>query len=115
MMQGWAGLKLSGTCTISVAFAPTTAGLASATLGIAHNAAGSPATVTLGGTGVLPGPLAGVTPASLAFGSATTGTTTASQDVTISNSGVSDLVVAGATEIYRVGGAQAVAALAYGT
>ena len=87
----------AGTCTISVAFAPTAAAPASATLDVAHNAAASPSVVTLGGTGVLPGPLAAVAPASLAFGSATTATTSASQDVTVTNNGATDLVVTGAT------------------
>ncbi|HEX5826160.1 MAG TPA: choice-of-anchor D domain-containing protein [Candidatus Limnocylindrales bacterium] len=86
-----------GSCTIGVAFAPTAAGPAAATLSIDHNATGSPSVVTLGGTGVLPGPLAAVTPTSLAFGSATTGTQTTSQDVTVSNTGVADLTVTGAT------------------
>ncbi len=86
-----------GTCTISVAFAPTVDGPASATLSITHNAAGAPSFVPLSGTGVLPGPLAVVTPASLAFGPVTTTTTSASQDVTVFNTGVADLNVTDAT------------------
>ena len=42
-------------------------------------------------------PVALVTPTSLDFGSVTTGTTSASQDVTVTNTGQSDLIVSGAT------------------
>ncbi|MBI4943685.1 MAG: choice-of-anchor D domain-containing protein [Actinobacteria bacterium] len=41
------------TCTVSVAFRTTTTGAKSATLSIAHNAAGSPSTVALTGAGVV--------------------------------------------------------------
>jgi hypothetical protein len=50
---GCAGASLANnqSCSISVAFAPTAAAAASATLSIAHNAAGSPSSVALTGTG----------------------------------------------------------------
>jgi hypothetical protein len=41
-----------GSCTVSVKFAPTAAGAASGSLSVASNAAGSPLTVALSGTGV---------------------------------------------------------------
>jgi hypothetical protein len=41
-----------GVCSVGVVFAPTSAGQKSASLTIADNAAGSPRTVSLGGTGV---------------------------------------------------------------
>jgi hypothetical protein len=44
-------LAAAGSCTITVTFAPTVAGAQSATLQVADNAAGSPQTVPLSGTG----------------------------------------------------------------
>ena len=88
-------------CTITVAFAPATAVAKSATISIAHNATGSPSSVTVSGTGgsiVVPAPVASVTPASLAFGSVTTGTTSATQSITVSNTGNANLVVSPVTK-----------------
>lgn len=45
-------LAVSASCTVAVTFTPATAGVRSATLSIAHNAAGSPSNVSLAGTGV---------------------------------------------------------------
>jgi archaellum component FlaG (FlaF/FlaG flagellin family) len=44
-------LSLGGSCTITVTFKPKAVGSASGTLSIADNAAGSPQTVSLSGTG----------------------------------------------------------------
>lgn len=46
-----ASLANGQSCTVSVTFAPTAAAAVNATLAITHNAAGSPATVALAGTG----------------------------------------------------------------
>jgi hypothetical protein len=46
-----ASIAADGSCTVSVAFAPTAAGSASGSLSVASNAAGSPLTVALSGTG----------------------------------------------------------------
>ncbi len=45
-------LAVSASCTIAVTFTPTAASVRSGTLSIAHNAVGSPSTVSLAGTGV---------------------------------------------------------------
>ncbi|NUP47876.1 MAG: choice-of-anchor D domain-containing protein, partial [Catenulispora sp.] len=45
-------IAAGASCTVSVTFTPTAAGTRSGTLSIASNAAGSPATVALSGTGV---------------------------------------------------------------
>ncbi len=45
-------LAVSASCTIAITFTPAAASVRSATLGIAHNAVGSPSTVSLAGTGV---------------------------------------------------------------
>ena len=47
-----AGLQAGGSCTISVAFAPSTTGSRTATLTIQDNAPGAPHSVALSGTGV---------------------------------------------------------------
>lgn len=88
----------AGSCTINVAFAPTTVGAKSATVSIAHNAALSPLpNVTLTGTALAPpAPIAAVSPASLAFGNRAISTST-TLPITVTNTGSSNLVVSGAT------------------
>lgn len=80
-------------CTISVTFDPSTTGARSASASITDNAAGSPQTVALTGSGVV----AAVTlaPASLTFSSQGIGSTSAAQTITLTNSGGSVLTVAG--------------------
>jgi Ca2+-binding RTX toxin-like protein len=85
----------AGTCTIQVAFAPTTGTVQAATLNIAHDAAGSPTSVNLSGTGVA-APAASVNLTTLAFGTRNTGTTTP-LSVVVTNNGAANLVVSGAT------------------
>ncbi len=84
-------VPVAGSCTITVSFAPTATGPVAASLRIATNAVGSPSSVALSGTGLAP--VATASPATLAFGSANTGTTTVSQAVTIGNSGNAPLTV----------------------
>ena len=45
-------LAVSASCTVAITFTPTAASVRSGTLSIAHNAVGSPSTVSLAGTGV---------------------------------------------------------------
>ena len=71
-------------CTISVVLTPTAAGVRSATLSFTHNAAGSPATVSLTGTGVAS--TFSVTPNSVKFGKVTVNTTKTGS-VTVKNTG----------------------------
>ncbi len=82
-----------GSCTITVVFAPTAIGARAATLSIADNAPGSPQAVALSGNGL--GTSVTVSPASLSFASAVAGTTTASQRITVTNSGNANLVIGG--------------------
>lgn len=68
--SGCAGASLSSnqSCTISVSFAPAAAGTVNGSLSIAHNAAGSPASVALSGTGsAAPVPVVSLSRASIAF------------------------------------------------
>ena len=86
----------TGSCTVGVTFGPTAAGDKSATVRFFHDAAGSPAIVSLSGTGVaVPFPVAEVSPASLTFGAQTIGTVSASQSITVRNTGTATLVVSG--------------------
>jgi uncharacterized repeat protein (TIGR01451 family) len=82
-------------CVINVTFSPTATGSRSGTLNITSNAASSPDTVALTGTGVAP--IITVTPGSLAFGTVPIGTISGPQNVTVTNSGTSGLSVTGAT------------------
>jgi Ca2+-binding RTX toxin-like protein len=82
-----------GFCVIDVTFDPATTGPKAADVSIAHNASGSPIMVGLSGIGGAP--VASVSPASLAFGSVTTGTTSAPLSITVSNTGNTNLVVSG--------------------
>ena len=52
MCTATTALAVSESCAIGVTFTPATASVRSATLSIAHNAASSPSTVSLAGTGV---------------------------------------------------------------
>ena len=82
-------------CAINVTFSPTATGSRSGTLTITSNAASSPDTVTLTGTGVAPA--IAVSPGSLAFGTVPIGTVSTAQSVTVTNSGTSGLNVSGTT------------------
>ncbi|HJZ65230.1 MAG TPA: choice-of-anchor D domain-containing protein [Candidatus Acidoferrum sp.] len=85
-----ATLNPSQTLTFSVVFTPTTAGAASGSVTITSNAAGSPATIALSGTGAQPGLT--VSPASFNFGSVIDGQSK-SQNFTITNSGTASLTI----------------------
>src|SRR5262249_1901883 len=72
-------------CKISVTFAPTTIGQLTGTLTINDDAAGSPQTADLFGTGVAAEVT--LTPSSLTFGPQKVGTTSEPQNVTLTNTG----------------------------
>jgi len=80
-------------CTISVTFKPSASGAATATLGVADNASGSPQAVSLSGTGTAAA--VSLSPSSLAFGSLAIGTTSAAQTITLSNPGNAALSITG--------------------
>ncbi|MGD0693506.1 MAG: choice-of-anchor D domain-containing protein [Terriglobia bacterium] len=81
-------------CTINVTFTPTALGARTATLAVADNAANSPQTVALSGTGILPVVLS---PTSLNFGSQAVATTSAAKTVTLTNNLSSALTISGIT------------------
>ena len=61
------GLAVGASCTITVAFKPIQTGPRTASVAITDNAAGSPQTISLSGTGLASGPNATPSPTSLTF------------------------------------------------
>jgi sugar lactone lactonase YvrE len=93
-----ATLAASASCSIYVTFTPASAASFTATLQVADNAVGSPQSSTLTGTGTAaPAPIASLTPASVPFGNANTGTTSAPMSLTLSNTGNATLNITGIT------------------
>jgi hypothetical protein len=88
-----APLAVSGTCTISVTFTPPSAGAKSASVSIASNAAGSPSTVSLTGTGSSGAPAISLSAPSIAFGSQTDGVASSAQVITVTNTGTAALTI----------------------
>jgi hypothetical protein len=79
-------------CQVAVSFRPSIAGAESATLSISHNATGSPSTVGLSGTGVVPAVLS--VAGSLDFGPQRINTNTTKM-LFVSNTGTATLVFGG--------------------
>src|SRR3989442_4631353 len=81
-----ATLAAGANCVLNLTFTPTAASARTATVTITDDAAGSPQSVPLTGTGVTP-PTATLSATSSAFGKQRVGTTSAAQTVTLTNSG----------------------------
>jgi hypothetical protein len=75
-------LNKGASCTVTVTFTPTVAGVIMGSLAISDSAPDSPQTVALSGTGNLPLTIA---PTALAFGTETVGHTSAAKTVTLTN------------------------------
>jgi sugar lactone lactonase YvrE len=89
-------LAASATCTMNVTFTPTTTGPSQGGLVIVDNAAGSPQTIRLFGVGTSAAvPLVSLSKVSVNFGNQTTGTTSAAQTITVTNSGNAALTITG--------------------
>jgi trimeric autotransporter adhesin len=82
--------KLS--CTISITFTPTAPGARTGTLTVRDDAANSPQTAKLSGTGTLP---VSLSPASLTFASQVISTTSAGKSMTLQNSQTVPLTILG--------------------
>lgn len=80
-------------CNVFVTYSPTATGTQTATLSIYDNATGSPQTVALSGTAVGQ-PAVSLSPTSLSFSNQNVGTTSASQSVTMQNTGAGPLSIA---------------------
>jgi hypothetical protein len=87
-------LAAGASCTISVTFRPSATGTRSATLAIAGSNP-TPLSVPLTGTGIAP--VINLSNTAFQFGNITVGTTSASQTLTIKNTGNSALVLNGIT------------------
>jgi len=82
----------SSSCTVDIAFTPSTAGSLTATVSVADNAVGSPQSISLTGTGTEP--VVSLSPTTLpAFASQAVGTTSAAQTITLSNTGTALLSI----------------------
>jgi len=85
-------------CNIKITFKPTGTGPLTGSIVITDSAPGSPRTINLSGTGVsAAAPQATVTPTSLTFTSQALGTTSAAQNINLTNSGEANLTVTGIT------------------
>jgi len=87
-----ATLAAGSSCTVNVTFTPSLTGIRNGTLSVADNAAGSPQTTSLSGTGTAPA--ASLAPASLTFAGQNIGTASAIKTVTLSNAGTGPLAIA---------------------
>lgn len=94
-----ASLAASASCTVSVTFSPTALGAASGSVSLTSNAAGSPHTVGLSGTGVVASPVLAWNPttSTVSFGSLTVGDPATTQTVTLLNQGPGAVTLSGFT------------------
>jgi uncharacterized repeat protein (TIGR03803 family) len=90
-------IAVSGTCTISVTFTPRATGAKSAIVSMVSNAAGSPTSVMLAGTGISAAPAISVMPPSVPFGSQTIGVPSTAQHLTVTNTGTAALSISSVT------------------
>jgi hypothetical protein len=88
------GLAIGASCTITVTFKPAQTGPRTASVTITDNAAGSPQTIGLSGTGLASGPNATPSPTSLTFATQLVGTSSSAQPVTLTNYGKMALSIA---------------------
>lgn len=91
-------LAASSSCTIAVAFSPTTVGARSGTLSITHNGISTPIAIGLAGTGSpTTQPTISLDASTLAFGSRTIGASSAGSVLTVSNTGTAALTFSAIT------------------
>ena len=110
-----ATVDAGASCVVSVTLTPTKKGSRKGTLSFTDNAAGSPQTVPLTGSGQS----IGLIPNSLNFGTVTVGTTSAPQSVTVHNGDVTTVnltgfTITGATTDYSISSNTCGASLAPG-
>ncbi|MFZ3216971.1 MAG: choice-of-anchor D domain-containing protein [Candidatus Acidiferrales bacterium] len=87
-------ITAGNSASFSAVFAPSATGAASGSIAVTSNAPGSPATITLTGTGIQ-GQL-GASPSSVTFGSVAVGST-GSQTITLTNSGSASVTISSAS------------------
>ena len=86
-------LAVGANCTIHGHFAPTAAGAITAAITIIDSATTSPQTIALTGTGVAPAAPVTLSATSLSFGTVSVGNTSASQYVSMTNTGTAALTI----------------------
>jgi len=91
-----ATLAAGASCTISVSFKPGSSGTLTAKLSVADNAATSPQTVTLTGTGLPPAAIT-LSPTALTYGDIALGGTSDAQPITVSNTGTGSVTLTSIT------------------
>lgn len=88
-------LSPGASCSLDVGFGPTAAVTSTGALSITSTAVGSPHTVSLNGTGVVPlAPAVSLSPASLTFAARELGTSSAAQTISLTNTGTAALNIA---------------------
>lgn len=88
-------LAAGANCTVAVIFSPTATGTRTASVTFADDAGNSPQNVTLTGTGAADSPVASLSTTTLAFGDQLVGTSSATQAVTLTNTGNVALTISG--------------------
>ncbi len=86
-------VSAGASCTITDQFRPSQSGAETAYISIADSATGSPQLVNMTGTGVSSSLSVSLSPTSLSFGSQNIGTTSAGQNVTLTNTGSAALSI----------------------
>jgi hypothetical protein len=86
-------IAAGSSCTVSVTFRPTASGSRTGTLTV--TASGIVNSIPLSGTGVAPGPILNVNPSGLTFAGTTVGSSSATQTVSVTNSGTTSATVSG--------------------
>jgi len=86
-------LTVGANCTIHGHFAPTAAGALKAAITITDSATTSPQSIALSGTGVAPTAPVTLSATSLSFGAVKVGSASASQSVTMTNTGTAALLI----------------------
>ncbi len=91
-------LAAGASCTLTVTFKPASTGALGTTLSVHDDAAGSPQTVLLSGTGAaVPLPQASLSPSSLLFSAFVGGSAAVSQTATLTNTGSAPLLLSSIT------------------
>jgi Abnormal spindle-like microcephaly-assoc'd, ASPM-SPD-2-Hydin len=86
-------IPAEGSCTLHIGLTPTATGPVTGTLTV--DTAGAASTETLTGTATPPAPVVTVSPSSLDFGGVEFGSTSAPQQVTVTNTGSAELRITG--------------------
>jgi hypothetical protein len=86
-------LASGGSCTLTVAFTPTTTGTRTGSISITDQATNSPQSVGLTGTGAAATVTVTATPTTLTFPATAVGSTSASQAITVKNTGTGNTTV----------------------